>query len=204
MTLANLSGAMAAVLGVVFIWPQVIRVYVRRSVEGVSGLSHLIGLAGTLMWFTYAVSIDSVPMIVSNLNIEIAIVALMVMLVRQRALPLWMPLAVFAATAVFCATFYVVSPAVVGVAGVVIGTPAIIPQAWRALKAERLYGVSAPSYLLLALMGSGWFLHGYFIDDFVVGYPNLILIPCALLIAWKSWMSHHESSEELATLTNQV
>ncbi|MDP4930541.1 MAG: PQ-loop domain-containing transporter [Ilumatobacteraceae bacterium] len=95
MTLANLSGSIAALLGVVFIWPQVIRVYATQSVEGVSGLSHLIGMSGTLMWFTYAISTQSLPMLISNTNIEIAIIALMVMLVRKRALPLWLPATVF-------------------------------------------------------------------------------------------------------------
>lgn len=193
MTLANISGSIAALLGVIFIWPQVIRVFAKQSVEGVSGLSQLIGLSGTLMWFTYAISIESVPMIISNANIEAAIIALMYMLVRKRALELWIPIVVFIGTAVYCFVFAAIAPSVVGISGVLIGTPAIVPQAWRAFRSERLYGVSAFSYLLLTLMGLGWFTHGYLIDDPVVSYPNLVLMPCALFIAWKSWSSHRHS-----------
>ena len=191
MTLSNIAGPIATLLGVAFIWPQVFRVYSKRSVEGVSPTSHLIGLSGTLMWLTYGVSIGSIPMMISNVNIELAILSLVVMLVRKRALPLWQPVGVFVVTTVFCAVFAVVAPAVIGVAGVIIGTPAIIPQVWRALRTPRLFGVSVSSNALLAAMGSGWFVYGLSIGDPVVSYPNLILIPSASYIAWRAWSSHH-------------
>ncbi len=193
MTLEAVSGTIATLLGIVFIWPQVVRVYARQSVEGIAANAHLIGLAGTPMWFTYAITTDSVPMMLSNLNIEIAIIALMVMLVRKKAIELWKPVVVFSATAVFCATFAYISPTTVGVAGVIIGTPAILPQVWRAVRTKQLFGVSATSNVLLASMGAGWFTYGLSIGDPVVSYPNLVLIPSASYIAWKAWRSHHVS-----------
>ena len=195
MTLANLSGSIAALLGVVFIWPQVIRVYAKQSVEGVSGLSHLIGLSGTLMWFTYAISTESLPMLISNANIEIAIIGLMVMLVRKRALPLWLPVTVFAVTAAYCVVLNAVAPSAVGITGVLIGTPAILPQVWRAIRTEYLLGISASSYLLLATMSLGWFTHGMLIDDAIVSYPNFLLAPSALFIAWKAWSSQRRAAQ---------
>ena len=195
MTLANLSGSIAALLGVVFIWPQVIRVYAKQSVEGVSGLSHLIGLSGTLMWFTYAISTQSLPMLISNANIEIAIIALMVMLVRKRALPLWLPVTVFAVTAAYCVVLNAVVPSAVGITGVLIGTPAILPQVWRAIRSEYLLGVSASSNLLLASMSLGWFTHGILIDDPIVSHPNFLLAPSALFIAWKAWSSQRRAAQ---------
>ena len=194
-TLANLSGSIAALLGVVFIWPQVIRVYAKQSVEGVSGLSHLIGLSGTLMWFTYAISTESLPMLISNANIEIAIIALMVMLVRKRALPLWLPVTVFSSTAAYCIVLSAVAPSVVGITSVLIGTPAILPQLWRAIRTEYLLGVSPSSYLLLASMSLGWFTHGILIDDAIVSYPNFLLAPSALFIAWKAWSSQRRATQ---------
>ena len=195
MTLANLSGSIAALLGVVFIWPQVIRVYAKQSVEGVSGLSHLIGLSGTLMWFTYAISTESLPMLVSNANIEIAVIALMVMLVRKRALPLWLPVTVFSVTVAYCVVLNLVAPSAVGITGVLIGTPAILPQVWRAVRTEYLIGISASSYLLLASMSLGWFTHGMLIDDAIVSYPNFLLAPSALFIAWKAWSSQRRAAQ---------
>lgn len=194
-TLANLSGSIAALLGVVFIWPQVIRVYAKQSVEGVSGLSHLIGLSGTLMWFTYAISTESLPMLISNANIEIAIIALMVMLVRKRALPLWLPVTVFSSTASYCIVLSAVAPSVVGITSVLIGTPAILPQLWRAIRTEYLLGVSPSSYLLLASMSLGWFTHGMLIGDAIVSYPNFLLAPSALFIAWKAWSSQRRAAQ---------
>lgn len=198
MTLSTFAGTIATVLGVAFIWPQVIRVYSKQSVEGVSATSQLIGLSGTLMWFTYGIGIESAPMILSNTNIEVAIIALVVMLVRQRALALWKPVVVFSVTAVFCAVFVSVSPTVVGVAGVVIGTPAIIPQVWRAVRSAHLYGVSVSSYLLLATMGSGWFVYGLSIGDPVVSYPNLVLVPSASYIAWRAHSSRANAEHVVA------
>ena len=195
MTLANLSGSIAALLGVVFIWPQVIRVYAKQSVEGVSGLSHLIGLSGTLMWFTYAISTESLPMLISNANIEIAVIALMVMLVRKRALPLWLPVTVFSVTVAYCVVLNAVAPSAVGITGVLIGTPAILPQVWRAIRTEYLLGISASSYLLLATMSLGWFTHGMLIDDAIVSYPNFLLAPSALFIAWKAWSSQRRAAQ---------
>ena len=193
MTFSGVVGTIASMLGVAFIWPQVVRVYSKQSVQGVSGTSHLIGLTGTLMWLTYGITTDRVPMIVSNLNIEIAIIALMVMLVRKKALPLWQPVLAFAASAVFCIVFAFVSSTVIGVTGVIIGTPAIIPQVWRAFRTKHLFGVSVSTNVLLTSMGIGWFLYGLAIDDPVVSYPNLVLIPSASFIAWRAWSSHRAS-----------
>jgi uncharacterized protein with PQ loop repeat len=192
-TFSGVVGTIASILGVAFIWPQVYRVYAKQSVEGVSGTSQLIGVTSTLMWLTYGITTDRVPMIVSNASIEVAIIALMVMLVRKKSLPLWQPVLAFAASAVFCVVFAFVSSAVIGVTGVIIGTPAIIPQVWRAIRTKHLFGVSVSTNVLLAAMGTSWFLYGLAIDDPVVSYPNLVLIPSASFIAWRSWSSHRAS-----------
>lgn len=147
------------------------------------------------MWFTYAINTQSLPMMVSNANIEIAIVALMVMLVRKRALPLWLPVTVFAVTAVYCVVLSAVAPSAVGITGALIGTPAIVPQVWRAIRTEYLLGVSSSSYLLLASMSLGWFTHGVLIDDPILSYPNFLLAPSALFIAWKAWSSQRRATQ---------
>ena len=193
MTFSGVVGTIGSMLGVAFIWPQVYRVYSKQSVEGVSGTSQLIGLTGTLMWLTYGITTDRLPMIVSNANIEVAIIALMVMLVRKKSLPLWQPVLAFAASAVFCAVFAFVSSAVIGVTGVIIGTPAIIPQVWRAIRTKHLFGVSVSTNVLLAAMGTSWFLYGLAIDDPVVSYPHIVLIPSASFVAWRAWSSHRAS-----------
>lgn len=202
MTLEAVSGTVATVLAVVFIWPQVIRVYAKRSVEGVAAHSQLIGMSGTLMWLTYGIVTDRLPMVLSNLNIEVAILALMVMLVRKRSLPMWQPALVFVATLLFCVVAAQISPTIIGVTGVLIGTPAIFPQVWRALRTQHLLGVSVTSYLLLASMGTGWFTYGLTIGDPVVSYPNLVLIPSASYIAWKAWYSRrYLQRQQLAAST---
>jgi MtN3 and saliva related transmembrane protein len=193
-TAADISGYIAAALGTIFIWPQVIRVYARRSVEGVSGASQLISLAGTMMWLAYGVVLDSVPMMVANVNIEVALIAIAAMMVRKGVMPLWQPVAVVVAAAAYCIVVGQIAPTLVGLTGVIIGTPSILPQVWRAIRTERLYGVSATTNLILVSMGCAWGVHGYLISDPVVSYPNLILIPCASYIAWRAWRSHRMPS----------
>ena len=192
-TLEAVSGATAMMLGIAFIWPQVVRVYRKKSVEGVAPLGTVISIAGTMMWLVYGVATESVAMILSNLNIKIAFLFMSAYLVRKKALPLWAPLLAFAGTLIFSIVVVRYSVTMLGVAGVVIGTPGILPQFWRAVRSPRLYGVSVVSFTLLATMGVSWFTYGLTIGDPVVSYPNLVLIPCSSFIAWKAWRSHHNS-----------
>jgi hypothetical protein len=52
----------------------------------------------------------------------------------------------------------------------------------------------------LTLMGLGWFTHGFAIGDPVVSYPNLILMPCSMTVAWKAWISHRITVREATTV----
>ena len=196
MTLEAVSGTIATMLGVAFIWPQVIRVYAKKSVEGVAPLGTIISIAGTIMWLIYGVATESIPMVLSNLNIEIAFLFLAAYLVHKQALPLWAPILAFVGTLAFSLLIVQFSVTLLGLAGVFIGTPAIFPQFWRAVRTPRLYGVSVVSFTLLAMMGIGWFTYGLTIGDPVVSYPNLVLIPCSSFIAWKAWRSHHHSMSQ--------
>jgi len=195
-TLEAVSGTIATMLGVAFIWPQVIRVYAKKSVEGVAPLGTIISIAGTIMWLIYGVATESIPMVLSNLNIEIAFLFLAAYLVHKQALPLWAPILAFVGTLAFSLLIVQFSVTLLGLAGVFIGTPAIFPQFWRAVRTPRLYGVSVVSFTLLAMMGIGWFTYGLTIGDPVVSYPNLVLIPCSSYIAWKAWRSHHHSMSQ--------
>ncbi|MFZ9707322.1 MAG: PQ-loop domain-containing transporter [Ilumatobacteraceae bacterium] len=196
MTLEAVSGTIATMLGIAFIWPQVIRVYSKKSVEGIAPLGTIISIAGTIMWLVYGVATESVPMIFSNTNIEIAFLFLAAYLVRKNALPLWAPFVAFVGTLIFSIVVVRYSVTALGLAGVFIGTPAIFPQFWRAVRTPRLFGVSVVSFTLLATMGTGWFVYGLTIGDPVVSYPNLILVPCSSYIAWKAWRSHHHSMSQ--------
>ena len=195
MTLVNLSGSLAILLGVFSIWPQVIRVYVKQSVEGVSELSYLISLASTMMWLTYAVNTRSLPLLLANTNVGIAIIALMVMLVRKRALPLWLPITVFVLTVAYCGILSAVAPSAVGITGVIVSTPSILPQVWRAMRTEYLLGISPSSYALLAATSFAWFMHGILVDDAIISAPNFVFAPSALFIAWKAWSSQRRIAQ---------
>lgn len=195
MTLANLSGSFAILLSAFSIWPQVIRVYVKQSVEGVSGLAYLITLAGTMIWFTYALNTRSLPLLLANTNIEIATIALIVMLVHKRALPLWQPVTVFALTVAYCGILSAVAPSAVGITGVIVSTPSILPQVWRAMRTEYLLGISPSSYALLAATSFAWFIHGTLVDDAIISAPNFVLAPSALFVAWKAWSSQRRLAQ---------
>lgn len=198
MSAASFSGYLAGILGSIFIWPQVVRVYARGNVEGVSGASQLVSLSGTMMWLAYGIGTDSLPMVLSNANIEIALLAITAMLVRKKVVELWLPVTVVGVSVMFATLFARTSPGVIGMVGVVIGTPSILPQLLRAVRTKRLYGVSIWSNLLLASMGTSWFVHGIIIGDPLVSYPNLVLVPSASFIAWRAWRSRSASLSVLA------
>ncbi len=195
MTLVNLSGSLAILLGVFSIWPQVIRVYAKQSVEGVSGLSYLIALTGTMMWFAYALNTRNLPLLLANTSTNIATIALMVLLVRKRALPLWLTTTVFALTVSYCGILSAMAPSAVGITGVIVSTISILPQVWRAMRTEYLLGISPSSYALLAATSCAWFSHGILVDDAIISAPNFVLAPSALFISWKAWSSQRRVAQ---------
>jgi uncharacterized protein with PQ loop repeat len=195
--LADVTGYVATLFSMAFIWPQVVRAHRRNTVEGLAPLGQVIGSVATVLWGVYSYFTERLPGVVSNINMLLALGCLIAIMVRHRVLKALPPIvAVAAATSI---SLYVgrISPETVGIAAVIVGTPSILPQFWRALRSNRLYGVSVPSNLIFLACCVTWFVYGILEKDWILIFPNLFVIPCALLITTKAARSHrllHESA----------
>jgi uncharacterized protein with PQ loop repeat len=188
--LADVLGTVATALSIVFIWPQVFRVYAKRSTEGVSAMGQLQSLFASSLWFAYGNMLDRWPQIISSFNIGAANLLILLLQWRYRDIKgrvLWPAFAVSVVLAVWWSR---ISVDLVGAVAMIIGGPSIIPQTWRVWKSEHLYGVSVSTYLLLTGMASAWLSYGIVVNDWYTAGPNVIGVPCAAYITWRAWRSH--------------
>ena len=175
------------VLGITFSWPQVLRVYRVKSVEGISPRGQLHGLSGCALWTVYAYVKVIVPMMIANTFVLTSMILVTAALVRHRKMPLWHLLGVVGGFGAFGIAMSVISPAITGWFAIVIGATSILPQAVYVLRYANLSGVSIGMYGLMVVNGLAWTLYGIAIGDLLVCFPNFILVPSAVTIALKAW-----------------
>ena len=187
MHLTPLLGALCTVLSLGFIWPQVIRVYRLRSVEGIAGRGTLHGLAGSSLWTAYGLAKANPPLIISNATIMLATVLIGIAQIRHRVLRGWQPFATIAAFMAAAFAMTAVSPALTGWVAIVVGATSILPQTFHVLRAPDLSGISLTMYAMLIGTAVSWGLYGVLLGDLLVSAPNAIVIPCALVVAAKTW-----------------
>ena len=198
MSLSSVLGAICLVLGISFAWPQVLRVYRVKSVEGISPRGQLHGLSGCVLWTVYAYVKTIAPMMIANTFVLTAMILVTAALVRHRKMPLWQLLAVLAGFAAFGIGMSIISPAITGWFAIVIGATSIIPQAVYVLRYANLSGISIGMYGLMTVNGLAWTLYGISINDLLVCFPNFILVPCALMIAAKAMRYQRRSVRDAA------
>jgi uncharacterized protein with PQ loop repeat len=178
----NFVGAIAVFLSVAFIWPQVIRVFVKRSTEGLVPLSFLQGCCGSTLWTIYGIQKPNLQVALSNSLVVVAIIFTLGIFVSRYSLTL------------------------MGWFTVAVGTPAIIPQVVRVYQTERLYGVSSSMYGLLVVCCLTWFGYGALIGDWFVAIPNIVGATGGLYIWIRAVKSHkkYSSPQELQVEAIQV
>lgn len=190
MTLSGVLGTLATALSIVFIWPQVFRVYAKRSVEGVSAMSQLQSLFASSLWFAYGNSLDRWPQIIASINIGTANLAILLLQWRFRVIRGYVLWPIFGISIVVSVVLPRISLEVLGFTAMVTVGYSIIPQTWRVWRSEHLYGVSVSTHFLLAAMGSAWLGYGILVRDVYTAGPNIIGVPCATYITWRAWRSH--------------
>lgn len=184
-SLEFISGVIATTSGAAFLWPQVFRAYRRRSVQGLSPASNVVGLVGSVFWTVFGYSTGRSIAVIANVNVGVALALITVMLVRARVLNPYIPVVSFISTLAYCVTMSTISPQIVGITGLIVSTPAFLPQMWRAIRTKHLYGVSVWANMLFAVQCTFWVIYGIEVQEWLYIYPNAFLIPCALVIAWK-------------------
>lgn len=185
MTLESISGLIATACGMAFIWPQVVRIYRRRSVEGLSATTVLIGLVNPVLWTAFGYATGRSLAVFANTNVGIAFILIAVRMAQMKAVNPFVAAAMFVSTVVYCLVMNQISPYVVGVTGLVVSTPMFVPQLWKAIRTRHLYGVSVWSNLLFSVQCCFWVVYGIEVEEWLYIYPNAILLPCGVIIAWR-------------------
>lgn len=192
MTLTSVVGLIASSLSIAFIWPQVVRVYAKRSTEGVVPESFLQGSCGSLLWTIYGLSIGNLSLTIANIQIVIAISLILFVCVRHEKIALWKPVVAHFATLVLGLFALYISVNLLGFVTVAVGTPAIIWQVVRVYRTKHLYGVSVVMYGLLFACSIAWFSYGALIGDWFVASPNIIGMSGSLYISIRALRSHQK------------
>ena len=183
-------GFFATATSVAFIWPQVVRVFVKNSTEGISPPSFLQGCSGSLMWTIYGLNKPEGQVALSNGLLVIALSLILFVCVKHEKIRWSIP--VFTLIAVFIAGSVIANYSItlMGWCTVAIGAPAIIPQVVRVYRTEQLYGVSAAMYGLHSICCLPWLIYGAMIDDWFVSLPNIIGTLGAFYIWVRAVKSH--------------
>jgi uncharacterized protein with PQ loop repeat len=181
MNAADISGAVASVLTMVFAWPQAFLALRTGETGGISPGSVALLLTSGLLWSCYGLLTGSAFIAAANLSVSLAaIVTAWASAGRQRRL------VVLLGPAAVTALASLAGASVVGLAGVVAGGLMTVPQAVTTLRGRTsLEGVSAASQALLATNAVCWVIHGLAISDPLVVAPNCVVLPAALLILWR-------------------
>jgi uncharacterized protein with PQ loop repeat len=183
---SDLLGLVATSLSMLFICPQVIRVYRKNTVEGIAPLGVLQGVAGSILWSVYGLSRDDIAVFGSNFMLSIAVGMVGLALVRHGALKsvrLFGTAAGVFGFAFLCAS---VSEAAVGLIAFVVGALSILPQTFMAAREPDLRGVSVPSNALLFAATVAWLSYGLSVGDILIALPNLLVMPCSAFIVVKA------------------
>lgn len=181
-----------------FIWPQVFRVYRNDTVEGLAPLGALQGMSGSILWSIYGLSQSDMPLFGSNLLLSVAIGLLGVAMTRHRILaPTTL---VTVVTGILGVGFVAgaVSTTLLGVLAFAIGALSVVPQTVKVLRDPDLQGVSVSSNSLLFVTSCAWMSYGLAIGDTLVWLPNVLVIPCSAIIVAKARSSQARPTRAVA------
>ncbi len=186
MDVAVVLGLWCTALSISFIWPQVLRVYRQQTVEGLSPAGTLHGASGSVLWCLYGIARGDLPLSVANAMVLLAMALIAAAQVRHRVLATRIvTLVAFSAIALALACL-AVSPALLGWVAIIVGATSILPQTWHTVRTPDLSALSVPTYAMLVLTAVSWSLYGMVIGDPLVVMPNLLVIPCSIVIATKA------------------
>jgi len=177
--------------------PQAYRVVAHNTVEGVSAPSQMQGFAGSILWMTYGFHAQTYLVVMANVMTIIGFGIVIAKMVAHRALTLQRVAFVEVGVVVVSFLSLSLSPTLLALIAVAVGSTGIIPQVVRAARTSHLTGVSVATYAIIAVMSAAWFAYGVMIDDVFVSAPNVIIVPAATFIAFRAIRSHRAYSRTM-------
>jgi uncharacterized protein with PQ loop repeat len=183
MTGAQLLGAWCTTLSIVFIWPQVWRVWAARTTAGLSPLATANNIVSSNLWLAYGIAVARPAGWLANVSFTAAITAIAVALIRDRAMSWWMLQSAYGMSFAIIAATLAVSESSVAWAAIILGVASMVPQLMRVWKADDLGGISLPSMAILMVSCLSWAVYGVVADVILYTVPQLLLIPANGYIA---------------------
>lgn len=198
MTFRNLLAVWCVSLSIIFMWPQVIRVIRKKTVEGISVVATVHSMSGALLWSIYGI-VAAVPSVAfANIVTYVAVGIIIGAQVRYAVVSLRLAIGSQLTIALIGIIAAFVSDVFIGVVAIAIGGTAIIPQTIRSARTDRQVGVSALTFAMIAVMSTSWAIYGAILENVFIIAPNFLVVPCAIFISVRAVISHrrYDSTSE--------
>ena len=189
----RLLGLWCTVLSVAFVWPQVARVYRQRTVDGVAPKGTLHVAVAASLWMIYGLARADLAISVANAAVVVAMALIAAQQIRYGALAARTAGLTAIAIVVVGGGALAISPDLVGWLAIAAGATSALPQTFHVLRAPSLHGVSVPTYALLCLTAISWASYGFGIGDPLIVVTNLLVLPCAVLVLTRTWVSRRSA-----------
>lgn len=171
-------------------WPQVIRVLRRKTVEGISAIATVHGMSGALLWFIYGI-VAAVPSIaIANGVTFIAVGVILGAQVWYGVLSFRLAIGSQLTIALVGIIAAYISESTIGFVAIAIGGTAIIPQTIRSARTSHQVGLSALTFATIAVMASSWAVYGAILEKAFIVAPNFLVVPCAIFISIRATTAH--------------
>ena len=193
----TLLGLWCTALSVAFIWPQVVRVYRQHTVEGIAPKGTLHGATASAFWMLYGLAVGDAAITLANVAVVLAMALIAFQQVRHGTLPARTGILTAVLVAVVGVGATLLSPTAIGWLAIVAGATSVLPQTVHVLRSETLNGVSITTYLLLCLTAFSWAAYGVFVGDPLVIITNVLVLPCAAVVAARAWLSQRGTDRAL-------
>ena len=188
LTTAGVLAVLSPTLSVGRAFPQAVRLLCSGA-SGVSAATWILVLVPSELWCAYGVFAHVPAVIVAN--VPNGLLALVIVVLVGRRLATTVRLLVTAALlSVGVAVFIVLSVhegardiiSAVAVAGSVT---LYLPQLMKVLREPDVTGASLAAWVLALVSAISWGAYGIVIRNIPVFLPNVVTVPCALVIVWR-------------------
>lgn len=171
-------------------WPQVIRVIRKRTVEGISIVATVHSMSGALLWSIYGINAAVPSITLANIVTFVAVGFVIGAQVRYGAVSLRLAIGSQLTIAFIGIGAAYISESFIGVVAIAIGGTAIVPQTIRSARTDRQVGVSALTFAMIAVMSVSWAIYGAVLGNAFIIAPNFLVVPCAIFISIRAMISH--------------
>jgi uncharacterized protein with PQ loop repeat len=176
-------GWMCTALSVVALVPQLWR-SVRYGVGGVCADTLALTALSGLWWTWYSIAIGNGPSFVASaLGVAVPALTLGVVLRKTRLSRRTVTLLLVGLALLIPVAYW--SPNAVAGLATTAGLVRAMPQAWHALTAADLSGVSLSAWSLTLLNAIAWPAYGFLVDTPLLGASSIATLPCAAIICWR-------------------